>query len=246
MENMGKLITLIIALALTGCASAPKSRDWNWVLIWNQAMTLADMERAAVIMERHDYVRVHEQVARNYVNPNLGSTPPADVEREMVYFRLANDYLYHWQKGDLKAAEKARVYARRLSEIPGLHAWSKFLIARAQEMDGGSYNHHYVPVPEGMGTWFFYLNSANDPNELNFGDNKAEYESILSSKQGGAVGVGTRSACFAVLFCLGALNSDEETVIKDLKRRVYLRVQDKQGRSVKIGASSWTEVAKSQ
>lgn len=199
------------------------------------------MERAAALMERHDYVRYSEQVVRNYVNPNLGSTPVYDVEREMVYFKLASQYLWQWQSNGT-GAERARVYARKLGELPNLHSMSKFLIARVQELDGGSYNRHYVNVPNGAGMWFFSVGAAaNFPNEISFGDFKDEYARIRNEKMGGALGKGTQAGCIAMLLCLGALNSDDSLVVADLKSKVFLWVSDKQGNPVQIGASSWVQ-----
>lgn len=240
---MAKLKTALLIFVMelaTGCASVPKSYDWNWVLIWNRALTVSEMERAAALMPQNDYIRYHEQVVRNYVNPNLGSNPVTDVEREMVYFRLAAQYLFDWQRTG-ENADKARVYARKLLELPGLHAWSKFLIARVQELDGGSYNGFYVPVPRGEKMWLFSVGQAsNRPQEVNFGNLQNDYERVLHEKQGGILGKGTQIVCGAVFLCYGALQSDDAVAIQDLRLNVYLDVLDHEGHAVQIGVSSWT------
>lgn len=246
MEGKLKFLIIFIMELVTGCASAPKSRDWNWVYIWNRATSVGEMERAASLMEQHDYIRYSEQVVRNYVNPNLGSTPPYDVEKEVVYFKLAAQFLWEWQVTG-KNAEKARVYARKLAELPGLHSFSKFLIARVQEMSGGTYNRFYVPVPYGEKVWWFSVGGAtNVPTEVSFGDFRAEYDRILHEKEGGFIGKSTQAGCFVALICLTGVSSDDGLVIDDLKSGIYLTVTDSQGRPVKIGESSWNEVAKSQ
>lgn len=243
MENMGSMKTTILIFALelvTGCASAPKSYDWNWVLVWNRAYSLDEKERAAALMPKHDYIRYHEQVIRNYVNPNLGSTPVYDLEREMVYFKLASKYLDDWQRRGTNA-EKARVYARKLLELPNLHVMSKFLIARVQELDGGSYNEFYVPVPRGAKLWLFTTAPSNAPTEFDFGNFQSEYKRILNEKEGGILGKGTQLACGAVLLCVMGVSSDDDLVIRDLQSNVYLDVLGANGKPVQIGVSSWTE-----
>jgi len=197
------------------------------------------MERAAALMEKHDYVRYSEQVARNYVNPNLGSTPVMDLEREVVWFKLAAQYLWDWQKTG-KNRERAVMYARKLMGVANPHTATKFLVARVQELEGGSYNRFYVPVPEGMGVWDFTVGqSLNRPTEVSFGSFQNEYEQILNEKKGGGLGRASQAGCAAVLLCLFAINSDDALVIDDLKFGIYLNVTDKQGNPVKIGVSSW-------
>ncbi len=246
MKLFPPLIALLCSL-LVGCASIPKSEEWNWARVWNRAITPLDRERAVRIMPQHDYIRYSEQVVRNYVNPNMGSIPVYDAEREMIYFRMAALYLWDWQAQGGLNADKARVYARKLLELPNLHPMSKFLIARVQELEGGDYNLHYVPVPKGMGMWWFMVGQgSNTPTELNFGNLKGEYARILSAKQGGVLGKGTQIGCAAFILCLGSVTADDESVITDLRWNVYLDVTDKQGKPVQIGVSSWTELAKSQ
>ena len=229
----------LLLLLTTGCATLPKTYEWNWVRVWNQATTTDEMERAVALMEKNDYVRYSGQVIRNYVNPNASSTPVTDLEREVLYFRMASQYLWEWQaRGENR--ERAEMYARKLHDLPNPHTMSQFLYARVQELAGGSYNKHLIPVPEGMGMWFFSVGGAsNQPTEIAFGDFKAEYEKILSEKKGGSLGRGTQAACAAVLLCFLGVNSDEDLVVQDLKRNVYLDVSDKQGAPVKIGVSSW-------
>ena len=239
MEDLGVKRALVLLIMLTGCASVPKTYEWNWVRIWNEATTLGGMEKAAALMEKNNYVRYSEQVVRNYVNPNLGSTPVYDVEREMIYFSLAAQYLWEYQAGG-EHFEQMNVYARKLSGVPGLHTMSKFLIARVQELNGGSYNPHYVPVPTGAKMWFFSVGRASGaPTEVKFEDFKADYERLLHEKQGGHLGRGSQAACAAVLLCFMGISSDDDLVLQDLRSSVYLDVTDKQGKPVMIGVSAW-------
>ncbi len=245
MGSVRAAFIIFVVELMTGCASVPKSYDWNWVLVWNRAYSLEEKERAAALMPHHDYIRYHEQVIRNYVNPNLGSTPVYDLEREMVYFKLAAKYLDDWQRSG-ENAEKARVFARKLMELPNLHPMSKFLIARVQELDGGNYNSFYVPVPRGAKLWLFTSMPSNDKREFDFGNFEQEYDRILHEKEGGYLGKGTQLACGAVLLCITGVSSNDDLVIRDLRQNVYLDVIGADGKPVQIGVSSWTRVAKSQ
>src|SRR6478736_4865612 len=153
-----RILLLLLTIALSGCATmSPKSSEWNWVRMWNFAFLPEEREEAARLMERHDYIRYTEQVARLTFDKNAGSTPVFDLEKEAVYFKLAVNYLSRLEGGEEKSREKLNVLARRLAELPNLHTMSKFLIARVQELNGGSYNKFFVPIPEGAAHWKFLV-----------------------------------------------------------------------------------------
>ena len=238
---MKRLIPLIL---LAGCATTQKRIDTSWVFAWNSATNVVARERAVEMMEHSDYIRYNEQILRHYVNGSYANIPVYDVEREVVYFHMAVQYLSEYQTTG-KSFDKAQVYSRKLLELDDLHPFSKFLVGRVQELTGGDYNKTYIPIPRGEKKWNFTIGYLSNTATVNFGNLSSEYDRILSAKKGGILGTGSQAACAASLLCFFAIAGNNEITIDDLKETILLFVEDAFGNHVSLlGSSPWLATGK--
>jgi len=231
-----KYLIVIIAMLLTGCGSAPKSRNnKTWISEWN----VGEMEYAAELMELSDYVRYSQQVTQQMLDKTRGSYPPTDIEKEFVYYSIALKYMNLRQRCVISTRNhlptqttdcsdtienKSKIYARKLMELPNLHLMSKYVIARIQEFDGYDQRQSgNLGIPSGMRAWCFIPWSRGEYKLNDFSD---QYQKIISARRGGAIGTIYHSVSSVLLFGAPSTAFDNELGLVDMKQPIGIYVED--------------------
>jgi hypothetical protein len=193
-----------------------------WARVFNEAETVFDLERASVLMEKDDYIR-HSEDFKGHFDKEEGTNPPTDLEREYVYWKIANSYLFVYERyREKENLAKANIYMRKLIEIPNRHLFSEYLIARIQELNGEDYSSK-IKIPKGMYRWEFgrYEYSVNSGQSNFFIDDVSkEYKETTNKKRTGFLKV----SCWVVMICVAGIKFDNEIILKDLHKPFYISV----------------------
>jgi len=190
-----------------------------WARVFNDAETVSDLERASVLMEQDDYIR-HSEDFKGHFDKEEGTNPPTDLEREYVYWKIANSYLFVYERyREKENLAKANIYMRKLIEIPNRHLFSEYLIARIQEHNGEDYSSK-IKIPKGMDMWEFGRYGYGDKSNFFIDDVSKEYKEIADKKRTGFLKVN----CWVLMICVAGIKFDNEILLKDLHKPFYIRV----------------------
>jgi len=243
---MRNLILLHLISLLSGCATADPHR--NWVKEYNTPYnSLSEQEQIADKMEKADYVR-YSREAGGLVNKNFSSTPADYLEREVVYYAIALQWLNRVQyasyncvmhknlgeaycakrmEGVPQAKAKMVVYMNKLRELPNLHRMSRFLLCRAQELQGnwnGCPSDLRNKIQSGALLWIFTTNPALNDHTYLLEDFTGEGRRISSEKKGGGTLTVARTICAGLLVCAAGFRGDDELVVQGVNARIGLQI----------------------
>jgi len=222
-SNLILSFTLFFGLMLRNDATHAEERRVPWAWLFNEAQSLADLERSAVLMEQDDYIR-HREDLKGHLDKDHGTNPPTDLEREYVYWKIAHTYLFEYERYPEKSIlAKMNIYMRKLLEIPNRHFFSEYLIARIQEHNGESFSSK-VKVPKGTTFWEFDRYKDGE-HSFFLDDVSKEYKEIADKKRMGFF----KTVCWVLMICVGGAKFDNEVILKDLHKPFYVKIHTKDG-----------------
>lgn len=148
------------------------------------------------------------QYALYNVEMHASSQPPGYAEKVMA--------------GVPEARKKMNVYMRKLLELPTRHNFSRYLIARIEELNGNDFGS--VGIEKGALLWEFSDNPSMNAGYYLLDDLRPELEQIYRAKQGGGAAVVARTICTGLLVCAGGFTGMNDTTIQEMKTQVGIRV----------------------
>lgn len=237
---MRYLFLTILMLISVSAGAIERDPNSSWIKEWNSPyLSIFERQEIAKRMEANDYLRYGREIV-GIIDKNASTTPPAPIEREIVYFTIALHHMNEWQqalysvwahsasqpagyaekvlKDVPKARELANVYMRKLMELPNLTIASQFLIARIQELNGDKYS-SAIKVERGALLWEFAF-VKNSVRGYLLNDFREDYKRIPVEKRGGGTATLLRTICAGMLFCYAGMRYDNELVVNELNNQI--------------------------
>lgn len=234
--------------------------DTTWASTWNRACQLPaskieDYEAAADDIEKSAFLSLSGYAVSPIV-PTADSLRATDLEVEFTQFYLGKlqldrlqEHMRYLAMGQNEAEivkpgvdgyhrslteehEEFERTVRRLSRVPGLHAMSKLMVARARELDDPGLGYDLsldIRIPNGLPTWRFIV-GVNGGVLLN--DFRNEYAEVVKSREPSPLSF---FCVLTVIGCYFSLRSPDSFAIRDLLLNpIRLDVRDQNNESVRI------------